>query len=196
MPRQYTRISAEARFWAKINKNGPVQPHCPELGPCWVWTGKAPANFYPTIHAGTHKWYAHRFSWVLHNGIIPDNLCVLHKCDNRHCVRPDHLWLGTKAENSADMARKGRSTTGDRNPSRLYPERRVRGDRHPFRLHPELLVRGQDRTQAKLTDDVVRTIRARYAAGGISQQQLADDYHVCSALISGIVHRKRWKHIE
>jgi hypothetical protein len=67
---------------------------------------------------------AHRQAWVLTFGSIPDDLCVLHACDNPSCVRPDHLWLGTKADNNRDMAKKGRHAT------RTSTAHLPRGDNH------------------------------------------------------------------
>ena len=98
--------SREERFWAKVRK-GPG---------CWEWTGTKSSNMgHPIIGTGPrgtviHE-YAHRVSWELHFGPIPDELRVLHRCDNPGCVRPDHLWLGTRLDNMRDCAAKGRIDT-------------------------------------------------------------------------------------
>lgn len=88
------------RFWDK------TEPE-PNSG-CWLWTGALKPEGYGTFNF-QKKWYrAHRLAWELEIGPIPDGLCVLHKCDVPSCVNPDHLFLGTKADNTADMCRKGR----------------------------------------------------------------------------------------
>jgi len=97
----------EVRFWAKVDKDGP--------NGCWVWTASTfrARNGYGKFNAGTtaatsKTVYAHRFSYELSNGPIPDGLDVLHGCDNPPCVNPNHLRLGTAADNSADMLRRKR----------------------------------------------------------------------------------------
>ncbi len=95
------------RFWSKVDRAGG-----PEwLEACWLWLPPTSQVFgYGDMHANGRKQYAHRLAWELASGRqIPAGLCVLHKCDNPRCVRPSHLFLGTKADNAHDAMAKGRA---------------------------------------------------------------------------------------
>lgn len=85
-------------FWARVNKTDG----------CWLWTGCTNGR-YGKLSVGGPEVRAHRFSWELANGPVPDGLNVLHNCDTPLCVRPDHLFLGTQKRNMDDMNEKGRS---------------------------------------------------------------------------------------
>lgn len=102
------------RFWSKIDKNGPIPAHRPELGRCWVWTFSTRSG-YGAFRIGNRMHGANRVAWLIQHGPIPKGLCALHQCDNKPCVRGTHLFLGTKTENNTDRDAKNRQARGETN---------------------------------------------------------------------------------
>lgn len=99
--------SFEARFWARVNKKGPIAPGMKT--PCWLWMGRLESNGYARIklESSRKQESVHRLAWEFEHGEIPEGIHVLHRCDVRHCVR--HLFSGTEKDNAQDMLRKGRA---------------------------------------------------------------------------------------
>lgn len=131
-----------------------------EVGECLEWTGALMSNGYGTTRGGKTNFLTHRFSYILHFGSILDEKLVCHKCDNRKCVRPDHLFLGTPKDNSQDMVKKGRSLCGDKNPARAQREKMATGDAHGLRKHLHAASGGEEHYLAKLTAEAVRELRS------------------------------------
>jgi HNH endonuclease len=154
------------RFWAKVIQNGPTHPI---LGTaCWDWTGSKNSFGYGHIQVNHRLVPAHRFSYELHYGPIPNGLFVCHHCDNPPCTNPLHLFLGNASDNSKDAADKGR----------LIPPHHV-GSAHP---------------QAKLTDRDVLEIRRR-AGDGENPLDIARDFDVHFGTIYRVINRATWTHI-
>jgi hypothetical protein len=147
-PAEYAgRLAASIeRFWAKVDKTGT----------CWLWRGAVTPKGYGMVAFMGQQTYAHRLAYEITYGPFMLGLFVCHKCDVPACVRPDHLFLGTPADNSADMVRKGRT------PKTRRPYTR-RTDRPP--------------RNAKLTADQAAEIRTLYAAG-MTQVALAAKFGV------------------
>jgi hypothetical protein len=90
------------RFWAKVDVTGE----------CWCWSAGTDPDGYGRFRVDGENHKAHRVSWAMHRGPIPAGKCALHRCDNRKCVRPSHLFLGTRRDNNADRVAKGRDAKG------------------------------------------------------------------------------------
>lgn len=152
---------ATERFWKFVNKDGPTLD--PVLGPCWLWAGGGLADGYGSFKLSTkNKQKAHRVSWLFTFG-DPGKKFVLHKCDNRACVNPDHLFLGTSKDNARDAVAKGRQ--------------------QPHR--------GSANGNSRLTEESVKSIKQRLVSGDC-QSQIAKDFNVHATTISHIHTNKRW----
>jgi len=146
------------RFWKYVT-SGPFDE-------CWIWQGGVNTSGYGIMRAGGRSEGAHRVSWEIHFGPIPDGLQCLHRCDVRNCVNPYHLFLGTHQDNMDDMVSKGR-------------DRQLIGESHH---------------SAKLTASQVIEIRA-LAAQGAPQPEIAKRFGITQSNVSQIVLYKSWKHI-
>lgn len=155
--------SGAERFWSKVRKTGT----------CWRWIGaQVKEDGYGAFRFNGRNVVAHRVSWILHFGEIPRGLWVLHRCDTPCCIRPDHLFLGTRSDNMRDMARKGRGN---------------------WTTKPYTVPRGERNGNSKLTKAQVHDIRKRYAQG-IRQVEIAKDFGVTQAAVSLIVRGETWTH--
>lgn len=144
------------RFWRKAGRT--------ESG-CWPWTGGGNGTGYGMFWLDGRRQVASRVAWALTYGPIPDGLCVCHRCDNPLCVNPDHLFLGTKAENNADKEQKGRGVN-------------LRGSKHG---------------RALLTEEQVLSIRQRRTEGE-QLAALAREFKVTKSTIFSAINRN-WRHV-
>ena len=102
-------MTSDQKFWNCVNKLGTIPDSSKKcIGNCWEWTGPLTKNGYGTF-SGVNRMTAHRKSYVIKFGLIPKGMLVCHKCDNRKCINPDHLFIGTHQDNMKDMVSKGRS---------------------------------------------------------------------------------------
>ncbi len=149
------------RFFSKV---------CYGFSDCWFWNGYIDEIGYGRFgkYEGENK--AHRVSWKLHKGDIPDGMKVLHKCDIRNCVNPDHLFLGTQKENVRDMFSKGRH-------------------------HSSRAGKGEKNHMSKLTSEKVIQMRNIYSKGGISFENLSKQFNISAMTAYRAVSKQSWSHI-
>jgi len=152
------------RFFDKINLLGVGEDDC------WEWRAFVHPRGYGTLNVNKKMEHAHRVSWVIHYGKIPDGLCVCHKCDNRKCVNPKHLFLGTHLDNAIDRDIKGRGKIPDN--------------------------RGENHGMSKLTKEEILIIRELYSSGKYVQREIADIFGVCRQTISDIVNKTSWSWLD
>lgn len=146
------------RLWEKVDVKAESE--------CWEYKEYRNQDGYGVITTvGDKKILTHRVAFMSKNGIIPDGMRILHKCDNPPCCNPNHLFLGTQADNVRDMHQKGRATK----------------------------VQGEKSHKAKLTNEEVLEIRATYNGG--NRMGLSKKYKVHHNTIMWIVTNKSWKHL-
>lgn len=189
------RIPLIERFWAKVQKGEPDQ--------CWLWINSTNGAGYGMITRkrpdGTHgRSLAHRLSYEIHCGPIPDNALICHKCDNPSCVNPAHLFIGSYRDNTHDMMRKGRHNYGrpkrDNSGKLLHPPPILCGDQSPMRRYPHLVKRGEAVSSAKLTEPAVADIYRRRLAGE-PVRAIARSLAMDAATIRDICAGDRWAHL-
>lgn len=145
------------RFWSKVKVGKPNQ--------CWNFTGSFDGHGYGQFSIGGRKGVkisAHKFSFILFTGVIPDGKDVCHDCDNPACVNPFHLWEGTRKQNLQDMVQKNRSNFGSRN------------------------------WNSKLTETQVKIMRSQYDGKWGSITRLARKFGVAQSVASTIINQKSW----
>ena len=190
-------------FWAKVDKNGPIHPHNPELGRCWVWTGgkTKKESGYGQFGINGRMKLAHRISWKITYGEIPksdeyNGTCICHSCDYRPCVNPTHLFPGTQTENMQDMLEKyrGNKSHGESH-SKIMLKVAARGMNNAAKLHPERMPRGEANGNSKLTAEKVIQIRSNYSGGNKTLKQIGEEFGISLSMAGRIINRKFWKHV-
>jgi hypothetical protein len=147
--------AAALRFWSKVRK----------VGECFEWTASVDSGGYGQFMLNRKNRRAHRLAWEETHGPVPRGLHVLHRCDNRRCVRWEHLFLGTNADNVRDMDAKGRRRT--------------------------VAHRGEQHANARLSQGDVIAIRELHA-NGRTYENLAEWFGVSRATIGAVVTRRNW----
>lgn len=151
--------SIDEQFWANVARS-------PDGG-CWDWQGTTDRKGYGRISINGKRLAAHRYSYEMHHGSIPNDMYVLHRCDRPICVAPHHLFLGDQFDNMQDCNRKGRGNQAF----------------------------GERSGASKLKEAQVREIRS-LRKNGLSHRKIAKRFNVSANTIQAILHYETWKHVE
>lgn len=163
------------RFWSKVFLTANPDK-------CWEWQRAINIGGYGSFDLKGKMLPSHRVAYFIQYNVDPGQLQVCHSCDNRACINPNHLFLGTSKENVADMYKKGRQNI-------------LSGSNHPSQINPEYLKRGEDHGMAKLTDFQVKEIVDLYNSGRFTYKEIAAKHNVTYKTIHGIIKGKTWKHL-
>jgi hypothetical protein len=169
------------RFWSRVE---------PKESGCWEWTTRGPGG-YGRFKAGGKNLLAHRVSWEINVGPIPDGLLVLHRCDNPPCIRPSHLFVGTQKDNLRDMQAKGRGLSQVHQKAIRHPT----GDDHWTHKYASRVRRGEQHHNSKMTADQVRELRA-LSKDGWTLARLAERFGIRISTASYIVRRETWRDLD
>ena len=162
------------RFWTKVDKTDS----------CWLWTAARFSNGYGAFRVGSQQRRSHRVIWEDLYGPVPTDLVICHRCDVKHCVRPEHLFLGTQADNIADRDAKGHAPMGNRNGMRLHPERAAHA-----------AARGEASGRVRYTTDEVLRWREMYATQDWTIRSWADHLGVNHNTLFAAISRRSWRHV-
>lgn len=157
------RKGISERFWPKVK----IATYPPDA--CWEWVGAKNSNGYGHIgDRGSHK-KAHRVSWEIHNGPIPSGSLCLHKCDNKSCVNPSHLYIGNHSDNAKDMIERGGQT-----------------------FNPPL---GSKHWASKLNEENALEIRRLYSEGSTTYLELSTKFNVSPESVRDVIKGITWRHV-
>jgi len=160
-----------ATFWSHVEKTDT----------CWFWKAATSWGGYGKVHVGYRTLGAHKVSYILNHGQVPANLLVCHKCDTPTCVNPEHLFLGTPADNMLDKVRKNRQSRGAEHSQAVLSGKRT-------------ILRGLLCTHSKLTGDQVKEIR-NLRSSGWRLSALVIKFSICDQSVLNVCNRKTYKDV-